>query len=141
MEKLSLANLAWLRMIRFTHLSNQLSNEHLKQFGLTVAQFDILIQIKVYQPLTQSELSAKTTISQGGISRMLARLEKDGLIQRQTDWKTKTIVLTAKAEELLVSVQPSQEAFQESFFDVLTPDELRAFSLMMSKLHRASQKR
>lgn len=137
MEKLSLGNLTWLRMIRFIHLSNQLSNEHLKEFGLTVAQFDTLIQIKVYQPLTQGELAEKTTVTQGGISRMLSRLEKDGYIQRQTDWKTKTISLTAKGEELVSQAQPSQEVFQERFFtEALTSEELQEFSRMMSKIHR-----
>ncbi len=137
MEKISLSNVVWLRMIRFIHLSNQLSNEHLKEFGLTVAQFDTLIQIKVYQPLTQGALAEKTTVTQGGISRMLSRLEKDGYIQRKTEWKTKTISLTQAGEAILSQAQPSQEAFQERFFtEALTVDELQEFSRMMSKIHR-----
>ncbi|MBP1043986.1 MarR family transcriptional regulator [Vagococcus sp. BWB3-3] len=137
MEKISLSNVVWLRMIRFIHLSNQLSNEHLKEFGLTVAQFDTLIQIKVYQPLTQGALAEKTTVTQGGISRMLSRLEKDGYIHRKTEWKTKTISLTQAGEAILSQAQPSQEAFQERFFtEALTVDELQEFSRMMSKIHR-----
>lgn len=137
LEKVSLSNLTWLRMMRFIHLSNQLSNEHLKEFGLTVAQFDTLMQIKVYQPLTQGELAEKTTVTQGGISRMLSRLEKEGYIRREKEWKTKTISLTAEGEEILSQAQPSQEAFQESFFtEALTPEELQVFSRMMSKIHR-----
>lgn len=137
LEKISLGNVIWLRMIRFIHLSNQLSNDHLKEFGLTVAQFDTLIQIKVYQPLTQGELAEKITITQGGISRMLSRLEKEGYIQRRTDWKTKTISLTTEGEAIISQAQPRQEVFQERFFtEALTPEELQEFSRMMSKIHR-----
>jgi hypothetical protein len=46
-----------LRLIRFTNHSNQLSNNFLKRFDLTTAQFDELIQIHVYQPLTQIEIA------------------------------------------------------------------------------------
>ena len=99
MKKNTLGSLIWLRITRFTHQSNKLSNEFLKQFDLTTAQFDVLIQISTYEPLTQSELAEKVTVTQGGISRMLARLEKDKLIQRKQEWKTKTISLTIKDEK------------------------------------------
>ena len=35
MDDLNLSTLIWLRMARFVQNSNQLSNEHLRQFGLT----------------------------------------------------------------------------------------------------------
>ena len=53
-EDLSLSTLIWLRMARFVQNSNQLSNEHLRQFGLTVAQFEALAHIRNFEPITQS---------------------------------------------------------------------------------------
>ena len=94
----TIGSLIWLRLIRFTNQSNQMSNEFLKRFDLTTAQFDVLMQIRIYQPLTQMELAEKVTVTQGGISRMLARLEKEEYIVRKQDWKTKTISLTEKGE-------------------------------------------
>ncbi len=116
MRKHTLGSLTWLRMMRFTNQSNQLSNDFLKRFDLTTAQFDVLIQIKTYAPLTQSALAEKVTVTQGGISRMLARLEKDGLIERKQNWKTKTISLTQKGEQMIDAATPSQLHFQSSFF-------------------------
>ena len=55
-----------------------------------------LFKFSIYQPLTQSELAEKVTVTQGGISRMLARLEKEGYIVRKQDWKTKMISLTER---------------------------------------------
>ena len=99
MRKNTLGSLIWLRITRFTHQSNLLSNDFLKQFGITAAQFDVLNQISTYQPITQSQLADKVTVSEGGISRMLTRLEQEGYIQRKQDWKTKWITLTNKGEE------------------------------------------
>ena len=60
------------------------------------------------------ELAEKVTVTQGGISRMLTRLEKEGYIIRKQDWKTKTISLTEQGEALERAL-PEQLAFQSSF--------------------------
>lgn len=140
MRNNTLGSLIWLRLIRFTNQSNQMSNEFLKRFDLTTAQFDVLVQIRVYQPLTQMELADKATVTQGGISRMLVRLEKEGYIVRKQDWKTKTISLTAKAESILDQAMPEQLAFQSSFFDeVLNKEEQETLYSLMKRVHKHSQ--
>lgn len=140
MRNNTLGSLIWLRLIRFTNQSNQMSNEFLKRFDLTTAQFDVLVQIRVYQPLTQMELADKATVTQGGISRMLVRLEKEGYIVRKQDWKTKTISLTAKAESILKQAMPEQLAFQSSFFDeVLNKEEQETLYSLMKRVHKHSQ--
>ncbi len=78
MRNHTMGSLIWLRLLRFTHQNNQLYNDFLKRFELATAQFDVLVQIQLYQPLTQSEFAGKITVTLGGISRMLARLEKEG---------------------------------------------------------------
>lgn len=140
MRNNTLGSLIWLRLIRFTNQSNQMSNEFLKRFDLTTAQFDVLVQIHIYQPLTQMELADKATVTQGGISRMLVRLEKEGYIVRKQDWKTKTISLTAKAESILEQAMPEQLAFQSSFFDeVLNKEEQETLYSLMKRVHKHSQ--
>ncbi|NRR03881.1 MarR family transcriptional regulator [Brevibacillus sp. RS1.1] len=142
MRNNTIGSLIWLRLMRFTTQSNQLSNEFLKRFDLTTAQFDVLMQISVYQPLTQSELAEKVTVTQGGISRMLARLEKEGYIVRKQDWKTKTISLTEKGEAVLEQAFPEQLAFQSSFFDeVLSEEEQKTLYSLMTRVHKHSQKK
>lgn len=126
--------------MRFTNQSNQLSNDFLKRFNLTTAQFDVLVQIHVYQPLTQMELAEKATVTQGGISRMLSRLEKEGYIVRKQDWKAKTISLTETGEAILEEAMPAQLAFQSSFFDdVLTEEEMKTLYTLITRVHKSSQ--
>lgn len=142
MEDLSLSTLIWLRMARFVQNSNQLSNDHLRQFGLTVAQFEALAHIRNFEPITQSALAEGLTVSGGGISRMLARLESEDLISREQDWKTKHISLTPKGRELLERAFPSQLEQQASLFDdSLSEDEKVQLHALMKKLYDTSRKR
>ncbi|MHC8515221.1 MarR family winged helix-turn-helix transcriptional regulator [Sporosarcina sp. ITBMC105] len=142
MKKNTRGSLIWLRLTRFTNQSNLLSNEFLKKFDLTTAQFDVLMQISTYEPLTQNELAKKVTVTQGGISRMLARLEKDELIERKQDWKTKSISLTKKGSDKLDHAFEAQLAFQSSFFDeCLTEDEQKTLYMLMSRVQKNSEKK
>lgn len=142
MQNNTLGSLIWLRLVKFTNQSNQMSNDFLKRFNLTTAQFDVLMQIRTYQPLTQMELAERVTVTQGGISRMLVRLENEGYIERKCDWKTKTISLTEKGEQILNQAMPEQLEFQSSFFDeALTEDEQKTLYKLMTKVHKNSQKK
>jgi hypothetical protein len=51
MRNHTMGSLILLRLMRFTHQNNQLYNDFLKRFELTIAQFDVLVQIQLYQPL------------------------------------------------------------------------------------------
>lgn|SRR5699024_432286 len=142
MRKNTIGSLIWLRMMRFTHESNLLSNEFLKQYGLTTAQFDVLVQIAAHGPLTQGELAKRATVTQGGISRMVARLEKEALIERKQDWKTKTISLTEKGERKLDDAFDAQLAFQTSFFEeCLSREEQKTLLSLISRVQKASKQR
>lgn len=142
MQKNTLGSLIWLRIARFTHQSNLLSNDFLRKFNITTAQFDVLNQIATYQPLTQSELAVKVTISEGGISRMLTRLEQDGYIQRKQDWKTKWITLTPKGQDKMNEVFEHQLAFQTSLVnEVLTEEEQRTLYRLMTKLQKNTERK
>lgn len=142
MKKNTLGSLIWLRISRFAHQSILLSDDFLKQYELTSSQFDVLNQIHVYQPITQTELAEKVTITQGGISRMLTRLEKEGLIYREQEWKTKYISLTNKGSKKLEEAFSGQLAFQTSFFEEsLSKKEQKTLLSLMSRVQKQSEKK
>jgi DNA-binding MarR family transcriptional regulator len=142
LKKHTIGSLIWLRITRFTQQSNLLSNDFLKQFAVTASQFDVLNQISTYQPVTQSLLAEKVTVSEGGISRMLTRLEKDGYIHRRQDWKTKWITLTAEGEEKMEEVFEHQLAFQTTLVnECLTEEEQKTLYNLMTKLQKNTEKK
>lgn len=139
--KNTLASLTWLRIARFTQQSNTLSNHFLKQYGLTAAQFDVLVQIKASGPITQQQLASQVLVSEGGISRMLTRIEELGWISREKQWKTNWISLTAAGQQLLDSVYDAQLAFQSSLFeDCLTASEQKTLYDLMTKLQKHTER-
>lgn len=141
MKRNTLGSLIWFRITRFTHQSNLLSNENLKRYDLTTAQFDVLNQINNYEPITQSELAKKVTVTEGGISRMLSRLEKEGLIERKQDWKIKIITLTDKGREKFENAFEAQLRFQSSLFDdVLSKEEQKTLLSLMARVQKNSEK-
>lgn len=132
----------WLRMARIVQRSNHISNEHLSQSGLTIAQFEALSHVRAYQPVTQSDLAARLTVSDGGISRMLTRLEAEHLITRTPEWKTNYITLTEAGREKLRAVYPGQVELQSSMFDdVLDETEQKQLYALLRKVHKNSLKK
>jgi DNA-binding MarR family transcriptional regulator len=132
----------WLRMARFVQRSNHISNEYLSQSGLTVAQFEVLSHVSAYQPVTQTDLAARLTVSCGGISRMLTRLEAENLVTRSPEWKTNYISLTEAGREKLRAVYPGQVELQASMFDdVLDETEQKQLYALLRKVHKNSLKK
>jgi DNA-binding MarR family transcriptional regulator len=142
MQERPLGLMIWLRMARFVQRSNHISNEYLSQSGLTVAQFEVLSHVSAYQPVTQTDLAARLTVSCGGISRMLTRLEAENLITRSPEWKTKYISLTETGREKLRAVYLGQVELQASMFDdVLDETEQKQLYALLRKVHKNSMKK
>lgn len=133
-ERLSL--LLWFRLARFYNQSIRLSNQHLKKWDLTIAQFDLLVQIGAHQPISQQELAEKLLVTKGNMTQMLAKVEKAGLIERKQEWRTKLISLTEKGEQLFEEIVPIQEQFQAAQFQALTKDEQKQLLTLLKKLQK-----
>lgn len=140
MKKNTLGSLIYLRLARFMNQSTQLSQQFLKRFNVTVAQFDVLVQISEHEPISQQELAQKVLVSPGGISKMLQRLEQEGFIEREIIWKTKFIRLSDKGQEKLLQVYPEQLTFQTSLFEnSLTPSEQKELYKLLTKIQQHTE--
>ncbi|WP_332694777.1 MarR family winged helix-turn-helix transcriptional regulator [Halalkalibacter lacteus] len=133
-QDVRLGLLLWFRIARFYNQSNRLSNQHVKKWGLTIAQFDLLVQVGTHQPLSQQELAEKLLVSKGNITQMLSKMEKLGLIKRKQEWRTKLISLTTQGEHLYEEVVPKQELFQASQFKTLDKEEQKQLLSLLKKL-------
>ncbi|WP_158737475.1 MarR family winged helix-turn-helix transcriptional regulator [Alteribacillus sp. YIM 98480] len=135
-----LALLLWFRLSRFYNQSIRKSNKHLKRWELSAAQFDVLVQVGTYQPLTQNELAAKLFVTKGNITQVLRRMEQLGWIQREQDWKKKVISLTDAGKSLFEGVVPHQEQFQASQFQGLEKEEQKQLLDLLKKLQQQNEK-
>ncbi|BAB05895.1 MarR family winged helix-turn-helix transcriptional regulator [Halalkalibacterium halodurans] len=130
--------LLWFRLARFYLQSNKRSNQHLKKWGLSISQFDLLVQIGTHQPLSQQELAERLLVTKGNMTHALGKLEKLGLVKREQEWRTKLITLTEKGESLLADVLPEQQRFQAAQFDSLTNEEQLELLRLLKKLQKSN---
>src|SRR5699024_4741643 len=133
-----LSILLWFNLSRFFNHSIRLSNQHLKEWNLSAAQFDVLVQVGSTERLTQKELGNRLLVTKGNITQLLTKMEKMELIQREREWKTNYLSLTTKGSELYQAVVPKQETFQAAQFSNLNRNEKLQLLDLLKKLRHDS---
>ncbi|QDE39568.1 MarR family transcriptional regulator [Luteibacter pinisoli] len=82
----------------------RLSEARLKPLGFGVGHLPVLVALRDGQASTQRDLARFARVEQPPMAQMLARMERDGLIQRSpdpSDGRSSQITLTAVAEARL----------------------------------------
>ncbi|MGM5053380.1 MarR family winged helix-turn-helix transcriptional regulator [Rhizobium sp. 814_E9_N1_1] len=80
----------------------RLSESRLKPLGFGVGQLPVLVALQNGKASTQRDLARFARIEQPPMAQMLARMERDGLIERTrdpADGRSSRIVLTRTAQE------------------------------------------
>lgn len=108
--------------------------------GLSEIDFETLIRLarSPGQRLRMSDLAGQTGLSTSGVTRVVDRLEREELVQREacaTDRRTSYTVLTAAGAERLKRVLPQHlQDIEDLFTGLLSPDELEAFLGTLRKI-------
>lgn len=126
--------LVWFRLSRLYNQSVRASNQHLKTWGLTAAQFDLLVQIGSRERLSQQELADKLFVTKGNVAQLVSKLEDMNLIRRDQEWKTKYLSLTEAGRRLFDEVVPQQEQFQAKQFCGLNREEQKQLLGLLKKI-------
>lgn len=108
--------------------------------GMTMAEFDALLQL-VAAPrrrLRMGELADQVLLSRSGVSRLVDRLEQQGLVQRERctpDGRGAYAVLTSKGVGRVRSSLPLHlEGIREHFLDRVEGADLAVIERVMSDL-------
>jgi DNA-binding MarR family transcriptional regulator len=122
------AVLGWLRLARVYQQVQRAAGEHVRRYGLSLAQFDVLAHVGAAEGLTQQALADHLLVTQ-----LLDRMERAGLIERRPEGRAKRLWLTAAGRALYREVVPAHEAFIAGQFAMLAPAEQRR---LLRLLHR-----
>lgn len=101
--------------------------------GLSGSDFDTLIRLarSPERRLRMTDLAAQTALSTSGITRIVDRLERAGLVSRircPADRRSCFAVLTSAGEQRLAADVPDTvDAIERSFTGLLTAEQLDAF--------------
>jgi len=105
--------------------------------GLTLMEFGILEVLFHKGPLLLGEVQRRILVSSGGVTYLVDRLERKGLVERRAcpdDRRARYAALTARGEELIRGVFPQHAACIEDLMSVLTPEEQTAARLLLRRL-------
>ena len=132
---------AWRSFLRtHTHLLRQLEHQLQVHGKITLGSYDVLVQLAEAPDnrLRMSELAEAVLLSRSGLTRLVDRLQKDGLVQRQPDPEDARgmyTVLTAKGRDTLRDASRVHLAgVSELVLDRLSEPELRQLQALMAQL-------
>ncbi|HYN93680.1 MAG TPA: MarR family winged helix-turn-helix transcriptional regulator [Pilimelia sp.] len=115
----------------FAGLSNRFSAQF-AEHGLSSVEFEVLIRLarSANHQLRMTDLAAQTSLSTSGVTRVVDRMERDGLVCRRacpTDRRSSYTVVTAAGMARLTETLPGHLTLIETWFTgQLPPAELAA---------------
>jgi MarR family 2-MHQ and catechol resistance regulon transcriptional repressor len=130
---------ALLNLVRTSSMLLKLSDRFFSQFGLTDAQFNILMILNDYEGegMSQQELSEQLIVTKSNMVGLVDRLEKAGFVKRKshpTDRRFYQVMLTAKGREMVENVKRSYFEEVDKMMSVLTDSQKKSLILSMGKL-------
>ncbi len=112
----------------------------LESFGFSTSAFEVVLRL-ARSPggrLRMAELTAQCTLTSSGLTRVVDRLERAGLVVREpcpSDRRGFYAVVTAQGLDLLAKALPAHTAtIRRCYTEVLEPDELDAFVATLRKI-------
>jgi DNA-binding MarR family transcriptional regulator len=100
------------------------------EHGLSTVEFEVLIRLarSTDHQLRMTDLAAQTTLSTSGVTRVVDRMERDGLVRRRacpTDRRSSFTVVTASGLSRLDETLPGHlQLIEEWFTGQLSPAQL-----------------
>jgi DNA-binding MarR family transcriptional regulator len=140
--ELSLAELgAWRGFLRVhAALAKQLDAELTAAHELPLSSYEVLITLQAApdRRCRMAELADRVLLSRSGTTRLVDRLEREGLLERDnctSDGRGTFAVLTEAGAELLARARPTHLAdVRERFLRHFEPDELATLALWWDRV-------
>ena len=126
--------LAWLRLMRVYQKVDRASAEHLRGWGLSVAQFDVLARVGSQAGIKQQEVADLLLVTKGNVCQLLDRMEDRGLILRRREGRANRLFLTEAGRRLYDEAVPAQEAMVSERFSALSDEEQAQLHELLRKL-------
>jgi DNA-binding MarR family transcriptional regulator len=121
-------------------ITRALEADLLVEHDLPLASYDVLLQLSESpgRRLRMNDLADRVLLSRSGLTRLIDRLQRDGLVEREactSDARGLFAVLTDGGAARLAEAAPTYlRGIRAQFLDVLDGDELRQCAAMLNKL-------
>jgi len=119
---------------RWTATSSRI---YFEKFGVGIGEWRVLASIRALGMASSQEIVALISMDAASVSRSVAKLETDGLVQRAPGrfvGRTKPYELTDKGRDLYARLRDVALARETLLLDALNPDERRMLMELMRKV-------
>jgi len=119
----------WLYLLKCVkYMEQEMSARFRRRFGSSLSRFDVLAHLDRAGAggLSTSQLAARLLASRGNITRLLDRMEQDGLITRGShaaDRRISRVQLSARGSDLFRRMAPEHESWSHQVLAGLLPAE------------------
>lgn len=122
------------------HMARLFANRlhrRIRPLGLSPARFPVLLELWEQDGLTQSQLVQRLGVEQATMANTLARMERDGLVERRpstTDRRARLVYLTDKARGLQADAVAAAQAENRQALSALSEAEQAQFLDLMRRV-------
>jgi MarR family transcriptional regulator for hemolysin len=121
-------------------LLRRLIDRRLKQLGLSSAHLPVINALAAEEPLSQKALAEIAQIEQPTMAAMLARMERDRIVERRADpgdRRSSLFSLTPATRKKIPALRRAAEQVNEEALRGLLPDQRRRFRTQLEIMVRA----
>ena len=133
------AVLAWLRLVRAFQKVERAGNDQMRDYGLSMAQFDVLTHVGADEWITQTELADSLLVTKGNICQLLDRMECAGLLARRQEGRVNRLFLTDRGRTVYETVVPAHEGLIAQKLSALDAEEQSQLLSLLRKLDHGLQ--
>ena len=119
---------AMLAMIKRSYI--RYIDHEIQKEDINSGEFPFLLVLNEKDKITQKELADSLRTSEGLVTRVLKKLEKNGYVSREVDSNNKRrniISITPKGRQITEKIIIYQNNWEKATFSFLTDDELKKF--------------
>lgn len=123
------------------HLSRRILGRLMKEHGLeepNPGQGRILFALWQGDGITMSALAERTALEKSTLTRMLERMEVDGMVRRAAapeDRRSVKVILEPRARAMLGAFAAVSEEMRRLFYRGFSPEEVRRFEALLDRVY------
>ena len=128
-----IAQCACFDLRKATRAVSRMYYDFLRDEGLNITQFSLLRLIRTEKELSISTLGRYMVMDRTSITRALAPLERDGLIDSRpgADKRIRIVSVTNKGRKLVEETEPKWRRAQEALIETIGEDRWRAMCTLL----------
>lgn len=132
----------WLRALTLTSMVEQRVRTRLREeFDVTLPRFDVMAALyDAPEGSSMGEISRRLMVSNGNVTGIVERLEREGLVHRRTrpeDRRSQQVRLTKVGRIAFEAMAEAHEGWISSILSGLSGDEVEQLNQLLSKAKRS----